>query len=45
MARLIPGARLVIIPGTSHMVPLEKPDELNKVILDFLREITAADPE
>ncbi len=36
MARRIPGARLVIIPGASHMAPMEKPDELNKVIVDFL---------
>ena len=38
MARLIPGARFVIIPGASHLVPMEKPDELNKVVLDFLRK-------
>ena len=38
MARLIPGARLVVIPGASHMVPLEKPEELNKIIIDFLSE-------
>jgi pimeloyl-ACP methyl ester carboxylesterase len=38
MARLIPGARFVVIPGASHLVPMEKPDELNRVILDFLRE-------
>ncbi|HOD15125.1 MAG TPA: alpha/beta hydrolase [Spirochaetota bacterium] len=38
MARLIPGARLVIIPGTSHMAPMEKPDEVNRLVLNFLRE-------
>ena len=38
MARLIPGARLVIIPGAGHLVPLEKPVELNRIILDFLKE-------
>lgn len=38
MARLIPGARFVIIPGTTHMAPMEKPDELNKLVLGFLRE-------
>lgn len=37
MARLIPGARFAVIPGASHMAPMEKPDELNRIILDFLR--------
>jgi len=36
MARAIPEARLEIISGAGHMVNLEKPDEFNKVLMDFL---------
>ena len=32
----IPGARKVIVPGTAHLLPLETPDELNRLLLDFL---------
>jgi pimeloyl-ACP methyl ester carboxylesterase len=32
----IPNARQVIIPGVAHMVSLEKPEEFNRVVLDFL---------
>jgi 3-oxoadipate enol-lactonase len=32
----IPGARKVIVPGTAHLLPLERPDELNRLLLDFL---------
>jgi len=34
----IRDARLVIIPGAGHSVMLEKPDELNNVLLSFLAE-------
>ncbi len=37
MQRLIPGSRFLIIKGASHFVGMEKPDELNKAILDFLK--------
>ena len=37
MQRLIRGSRLLIIKGASHFVGMEKPDELNKAILDFLK--------
>lgn len=37
MYRAIPGAELAVIPGTSHLAPLEKPDLVNRVLLDFLR--------
>jgi pimeloyl-ACP methyl ester carboxylesterase len=36
LARLIPGAQLDIIERAGHMLPLEKPDELNRKILDFV---------
>jgi pimeloyl-ACP methyl ester carboxylesterase len=32
----IPDAQLAVIPGASHLVPLEKPDLVNKLVLDFL---------
>jgi len=35
--RAVPGAELAVVPGASHMVPLEKPDLVNHLLLDFLR--------
>lgn len=32
----LPDAQLAVIPGTSHMASLEKPDLVNRLILDFL---------
>jgi 3-oxoadipate enol-lactonase len=38
VARGIPGARLKIVTGdgSSHLVPLERPDEFNQLVMDFL---------
>jgi len=36
MALLIPGAKLVIMPDTGHFAMMEKPDEFNRIVLDFL---------
>lgn len=38
MEKNIAGAKRVIIKDVAHMVNLEKPIELNKLILDFLKE-------
>ncbi len=38
MARLIPRARLLIMPGVSHFAMLQKPREFNKDVLDFLTD-------
>ncbi|MGH6934402.1 MAG: alpha/beta fold hydrolase [Dongiaceae bacterium] len=38
MAAQIPGAKLVILPGVSHFAFLQKPDEFNQAVLDFLKE-------
>ncbi|HSE38027.1 MAG TPA: alpha/beta fold hydrolase [Blastocatellia bacterium] len=38
LAGRIPGARKVVIPGSSHHPPVERPKEFNKVVLGFLRE-------
>lgn len=32
----IPGAKKVVIPGTAHHLNLEKPEEFNRIVLDFL---------
>lgn len=39
MARELPVARHVEVPGAAHLVPLEAPDQANPLILDFLREL------
>jgi pimeloyl-ACP methyl ester carboxylesterase len=31
-------AQLAIVPGTSHAIPMEKPDLVNRLILDFLSD-------
>jgi pimeloyl-ACP methyl ester carboxylesterase len=38
MAELIPGAKLDILPGVSHFAMLQKPDEFNAAVLEFLKE-------
>jgi 3-oxoadipate enol-lactonase len=40
MAAALPQARLVHIPGAGHLAPLERPDELNRVLLSFLAELS-----
>ena len=36
LARAIPGARLVILPGASHFAMLQRPAEFNAALLEFL---------
>jgi pimeloyl-ACP methyl ester carboxylesterase len=36
MQRTLPDAQVAVVPGTSHMLVLEKPDLVNRLILDFL---------
>jgi pimeloyl-ACP methyl ester carboxylesterase len=36
MAELIPGAELVLMPGTGHFAFLEQPEEFNRIVTDFL---------
>jgi pimeloyl-ACP methyl ester carboxylesterase len=38
LAKTIPGARLVILPGVSHFAMLQNPREFNAAVLNFLRE-------
>ncbi len=32
----VEGARTVVIPGAAHMVNMEKAEEFNSVVLEFL---------
>jgi non-heme chloroperoxidase len=41
MARLIPNARLVLVPGGGHMLMLERSEELDQLLVDFAREVGA----
>jgi 3-oxoadipate enol-lactonase len=36
LAAGIPGARKEVVAGAAHMLPLERPDELNRLLLGFL---------
>ena len=36
MYRAIPNSELAVVPGASHTVVIEKPDVLNRIVLDFL---------
>lgn len=37
LARALPDAQFAVIPGTGHGAPLQKPDVVNRLILDFLQ--------
>ena len=39
LAQLIPGSRLEIISGASHLVNLDKPEAFNSAVDDFLSEV------
>jgi 3-oxoadipate enol-lactonase len=41
MARRLPHARFIKVPGCGHSVYFERPAEFNRLLLDFLREIPA----
>jgi len=38
LAKSIPNAKLVVLTGCGHLCPIEKADEFNQVILEFLLE-------
>jgi pimeloyl-ACP methyl ester carboxylesterase len=38
-AEAIPNARLEVIEGGTHIVSLERPDEVNRLILEFLQDL------
>ena len=37
MAKAIPGAKLVILPGLSHFAMLQNPAAFNQAVLEFLK--------
>jgi pimeloyl-ACP methyl ester carboxylesterase len=39
MARRIPGARKVVVASAAHMLHMERPDEFNRLVLDFLAQV------
>src|SRR5262245_49476593 len=39
MAQKLPNARHIEVSGAAHLVPLEAPDEANRLILDFLQDL------
>lgn len=40
LGRGIRGARLVVMPGVAHVPNMERPDEFNRLVLDFLNSVT-----
>jgi 3-oxoadipate enol-lactonase len=38
LEREIPGGRKVVVPDAAHVLPLEQPEELNRILLEFLAE-------
>ena len=36
LARSIPNAELVILPGVSHFAPLQRPEQFNTAMLAFV---------
>jgi pimeloyl-ACP methyl ester carboxylesterase len=36
LARAIPAARLVLVPGSGHATPHDRPEEFNRLVLDFV---------
>jgi non-heme chloroperoxidase len=45
IARLIPGARLEVFEGGGHMLMLERTEALDRMIIDFAREVGVTDAE
>jgi pimeloyl-ACP methyl ester carboxylesterase len=39
LARSIPGAELIVLPGVSHFAPLQRPEQFDSAVLAFLGKI------
>lgn len=39
LARSIPNAKFVYLPGVSHFAPLQRPEQFNRVMLTFLEKV------
>ncbi|MEZ0113959.1 pimeloyl-ACP methyl ester carboxylesterase [Catenulispora sp. EB89] len=42
LAGTVPDGRLAVVPGTSHIAPMEKPELVNLILLDFFEDKPAA---
>jgi 3-oxoadipate enol-lactonase len=42
IAQQLSNARHIEVAGAAHLVPLEAPDEANRLIFDFLRDLVSA---
>lgn len=40
LERTVPGAQRVTMPGTGHLMHMERPDEFNSVLRDFVRTVS-----
>ena len=40
----VPGARLVVVPDSRHLLPVERPAEFNRAALDFLHGLAGSGP-
>jgi pimeloyl-ACP methyl ester carboxylesterase len=38
--KTVTGAKKIIVPGVAHMVNMEKPEEFNAIVLNFLGELS-----
>ncbi len=38
LSRAVPNSQLGLVPGTSHFLAMEKPDLVNRLVLDFLEQ-------
>ncbi|MGI8696018.1 MAG: alpha/beta fold hydrolase, partial [Mycobacteriales bacterium] len=41
LARELPGAELLVVPGAGHIVILESPDVVDETLVAFLRRVPA----
>ncbi|GAH34672.1 unnamed protein product, partial [marine sediment metagenome] len=39
LARSIPGAELILLPGVSHFAPLQRPQQFNRMMRAFLGKV------
>lgn len=40
--RALPDAELAVVPGASHALPMEKPELVNRLLLEFLADAQPA---
>ncbi|MEV8634105.1 alpha/beta fold hydrolase [Streptosporangium sp. NPDC051023] len=45
IAAAVPGARLAVIPGAGHLANQERPEEFNRLVLEFLESVPSPTSE